>query len=40
MVFFEKMDLNTIANEVCTINKVGHKRFRINDVSFSTEIVN
>jgi hypothetical protein len=34
------MDLNTIANEVCTINKFGHKRFPLNDVSFSTAIVN
>jgi hypothetical protein len=40
MVFFEKMDLNTIANEVCTTNKVGNKSVHLDDVLFSTEIVN
>jgi hypothetical protein len=39
-VGFEKIDLNTIANEVCDINKIGHKRFHLDDVSFSAEIVN
>jgi hypothetical protein len=40
MVIFEKIDLTQSSNEVCTINKVGHKRFVSYDGFCSTEIVN